>query len=1045
MTMDYLIKILDRLGFWGFVLTFTLFAVVISELLIMVQSYLLTGHFFDTNLLIAGFFTPLIDGFLLFFITGLLLNKLRQARQQEARLKERFKENSLLLRRVVDQIPDPLVLKNFDGKFILTNEACAKLYNTTVEDMVGKDDGDYIPDKALAEFFRKNVQAIMRKGKTEIVFEDSIDAKTGQYKHYRSIKKPFYNTRGDHEILVLAQDITELKQAQDKLKEKESYQRALLANFPFMVWLKDTDSRFLALNKVMTDTGKITSPEQAIGQSDIDLWGEEMAQDYQAADQMVMQSGQPLEQEERFSVKGKTGWLHTYKAPVVNDEGQLLGTVGFARDITQHKEDLKELFLLQHALKNSKDAYYLVDQNARFVMVNESASIDTGYSVTNLMKMSVADIDHEPPVEDWQTFWQSLKETRSKRLETFHTRQDGSRYPVDIVLSFIEYENEEYILALVRNVEEQKQQEALLKTEQDRFRLAVEGSQDGIWDWSVTTNEVFFSDRYIKMLGYSTDEFSQTFEAWVEKIHPEDLAKVHQDIDAHLSGKTPVYENRHRLLCKDGSWKWFLARGKANFDEEGNTTHFVGFQTDISEEVLHQERLDHIAKHDVLTDLPNRFMLSELLETTMARTKRQQTQLAILYIDLDGFKEINDQYGHNIGDSVLIQVSHRMTGLIRSNDLISRLGGDEFTVVLADLEDKDEAIPMINRFIEHIAQPIHSHDNEGHPLELNITVSIGVTLYPQSIKIGSDALLRQADQAMYLAKTAGKNNYKFFDLNENKAAIEKQTQITQIEQAIDQNDLVLHYQPKVNMQSGQVMGLEALIRWQDPERGLIYPDKFLPAINFNEPLMLKLSDWVFNRVLAQLSEWNQTGFDLAISINISAHEIHKLDIKTYLTHLLENYQNVRPNQLELEILETHAIEDSTIVKDMIKECQDLGLQVSLDDFGTGYSTLSYLKSLPINTLKIDRSFVKDMLIDQASLSIIEASMGLAKAFNCKTVAEGVESAEQGIILQQLGCQVAQGYAITQPIPAEEVIDWLTNWKGIEAWSQHKQIDQNENN
>lgn len=1154
--MRQVLALFNRLGFWGFVLTFTVIAIIVSELLIIIQSYFLSGSFFTEDFLIIGFITPAIDGFILFFFAGLILQALKEQNQQNKhylaeseQLKSRLQqyldiadvvlvaldregkitltnrttnsllgvshsneligkdwfellideteyervyrafqeiingnlapyheftnkihlkdgsvrlinwtndyifdddgnitgvlssgnditkqkqaqnqitEQSELLRTVIDEIPDPVVLKNWEGKFLLANKACAELYSTTPEEMIGKDDGDFIPDKELAEFFRENVQNIMRQGKTEIVFEDSVDVDTGEYRHYRSIKKPFYNSLHEPQILVLAQDITVLKNIENQLREKESYQRALLDSAPFMIWLKDKDSRFLAANQRLLDATDCTSMNDVIGKNDYELWDYQLAKGHIEADLKVLESLQPIDMEEPFiQTDGSYGWLETYKAPVLDDDGELQGTVGFARNITQHKKELKELYMMQYALSNIEDAYYLIDRNANFITVNQAASNELGYSIEELQSMGISDIDHHYPMENWDEVWQMMKQKSSIRFESVHTRKDGTDLTVEIISSFIEYEAEQYVLSIVRNITKAKESARLLKTERDRFSLAIEGSQDGLWDWNLETNETFFSARYLEILKYSETDTYISSPNWEELVHPDDVTQCKSNAEQHLQGNSEVFENQHRMLCKDGSWKWVLSRGKALFDENQQPIRFVGFITDISAEIEYKEKLEYIAKHDPLTDLPNRFMLNELLQSLMSRSERNHSLLAVLYIDLDGFKEVNDKYGHDTGDIVLGIIANRMKQTMRLEDLASRIGGDEFVVVLPDIDNEQQTLPLIQRLIDEISTPIFVNDVNNANLQITTTASVGVSIYPQNEVIGSDALLRQADQAMYQAKTAGKNSYNFFNIVENQTIKKKQQLISKVETAINNNEMRLHYQPKVELNSGEVYGFEALLRWQDGE-SLIYPDQFLPMINVNASVMKQLGEWVFGEAFSQLSAWNKQGHKLTLSINISAHELHSDSSYKLLEHLLTIYSDLSANQIELEILESNALEDTDNAMKMIKKYQSLGINVSLDDFGTGYSSLTNLKNLPVDTLKIDRSFVMDMLQNKASFSIIEAAIGLARAFGCSTVAEGVETEEQADSLQKLGCENIQGYLVAKPMPANKVEEWLVS-------------------
>ncbi len=579
-----------------------------------------------------------------------------------------------------------------------------------------------------------------------------------------------------------------------------------------------------------------------------------------------------------------------------------------------------------------------------------------------------------------------------------------------------------------REREQQTIQE--LEKERRRFALAVEGSQDGLWDWDTSTDTIFFSRQWKAMLGYEEEEIGDTFEEWHSRVHPDDIDGVMKAVQAHLRGETGVYESRHRLQCKDGSWKWILDRGKAEFDATGRAVRVVGFHTDITEEMHHQEALEHSAKHDSLTHLPNRFLFNELIQNAVYRAQRNGTKIAILYVDLDGFKEINDDYGHEVGDVVLVETGWRLSQLLRKEDILARLGGDEFIIAVSELAHNDAVVPLLKRIIQDINQPIFYQNDSIQTLQ--VSASIGVSFFPQKRDLGPDALLRQADQAMYEAKKLGKNRYRFFNLEADATMQEQLKQLDAFGRAIREDTLELYFQPKVEMRENRILGFEALLRWNHPKHGLLPPDAFLPYIGEERAIMLELGRWVFEHAFRQLAAWQAQGYDFTLSVNISSHEFNNDETLTLLAELLERYA-INPSRLELEILETHALEDIRQAHTMIRKCQALGFSIALDDFGTGYSTLSYLKELPVDTLKIDKSFVIEMLYDSGSFSILEAAMGLAQAFRCRVVAEGVESEEHGIMLIQLGCTIGQGYAIARPMPADAVEPWIATWNAFNSW------------
>jgi diguanylate cyclase (GGDEF)-like protein len=412
----------------------------------------------------------------------------------------------------------------------------------------------------------------------------------------------------------------------------------------------------------------------------------------------------------------------------------------------------------------------------------------------------------------------------------------------------------------------------------------------------------------------------------------------------------------------------------------------------------------------------------------MLQCSRHKQSLAVVFLDLDGFKHVNDTHGHDIGDELLIALSVRMKEALRENDSLARIGGDEFVAVLADLTTVEDCEPVLERLLLAASEPV-IFDN----IVLNISASIGVTLYPQD-NVGADLLMRHADQAMYVAKESGKNRYHLFDTAQDDAVKVQRESLEAIRSALDNHQFVLHYQPKVNMRKGIVTGVEALIRWQHPKRGLLNPIEFLPVIE-NNPMSIEMGEWVIDTALTQISQWQKLGlnFPVSISVNIAALQLQQPDFTDRLMILLAAHPDVEPHYLELEVLETSALEDVYNVSTIMNACMALGVNFALDDFGTGYSSLTYLRRLPANLIKIDQSFVRDMLHDSDDLAIVEGVIALAKSFKRDVIAEGVETIEHGTALLQLGCELAQGYGIARPMPASEIPTWISDWKPDVNW------------
>ncbi|QSB00891.1 EAL domain-containing protein [Methylomonas sp. EFPC1] len=461
-------------------------------------------------------------------------------------------------------------------------------------------------------------------------------------------------------------------------------------------------------------------------------------------------------------------------------------------------------------------------------------------------------------------------------------------------------------------------------------------------------------------------------------------------------------------------------------DDDGKIHHYIGLSADITPLKNHEYDLERIAHFDPLTGIPNRVLLADRLAQALAHTHRAGNHMAVCYLDLDGFKPVNDQFGHEAGDQLLIEISLRIRDCLRAGDTVARIGGDEFVLLLLDFNDTRECEAVLERMLCKVAEPLSIDDNQ-----VCVSASVGLTLYPDDLA-SADTLLRHADQAMYVAKQRGKNRYHLFDQELDRIALVRGETLTQIEAALLNNQFELYFQPKVNMRLGKVLGAEALIRWRHPERGLLSPAAFLPDIEGTE-LVIALGNWVLARALDHLQTWQDMGLNIAISINIAPrHLLHQDFVDTLKTGFAAHPQ-LRPHCLELEILETAALEDIGRVTAVMKECQKLGVGFALDDFGTGYSSLTYLKALPADTLKIDQSFIRDILGDPEDLAIVAGIINLTAAFHRQVIAEGVETDEHGLLLLKLGCDNAQGYGIARPMPAADLPAWISHWHPNREW------------
>ncbi len=434
-----------------------------------------------------------------------------------------------------------------------------------------------------------------------------------------------------------------------------------------------------------------------------------------------------------------------------------------------------------------------------------------------------------------------------------------------------------------------------------------------------------------------------------------------------------------------------------------------------------EERLVHLANYDLLTHLPNRSLMIDRLQQGMAQTLRNNSLLAVCFMDLDDFKPINDRYGHDVGDDLLVAVSARLQDAVRAGDTVARIGGDEFVILLSSLRDLNEVEPAVDRILQAVALPFNVQS-----LELTVSASIGLTIFPLDEADG-DALLRHADAAMYEAKQRGRNRFHLYDNKLDHQIQQRYREQERVKEALNHNEFRLYYQPKVSLRTGEVIGMEALLRWQHPKRGVVGPYDFLPLVESTD-LIVEVGEWVLDHALEQIRQWQVAGFCIPVSVNIAARQMQQTDFVEHVREILARYPDVPAISIEMEILETAALEISRGAQIIRSSVESLGITFALDDFGTGYSSLAYLKKLPVSTLKVDQSFVRDMLHDSEDQAIIGGIIQLAKVFRRKVVAEGVETAEHAAKLLELGCDFAQGFGIARPMPGEQVLDWIKVWQ-----------------
>ena len=574
---------------------------------------------------------------------------------------------------------------------------------------------------------------------------------------------------------------------------------------------------------------------------------------------------------------------------------------------------------------------------------------------------------------------------------------------------------------IAQDITEQKVMELALKDSEARYRTLVELTPQPV----LVHREgrvVYVNDAAVALFG-APSAARLLNQAIVDLIHPDSLLAQAERLKLIQIKEGPLSVTDARFLKVDGTPIDVQVQGTA-IVYQGQPAVQVAIH-DVSALKVQQATLQRMAHFDMLTGLPNRVLLADRLQQAMAHSKRHHQRLAVAFLDLDGFKTVNDRHGHNAGDHLLVTLAARMKSALREGDSLARMGGDEFVAVLLDLNE-DSA--LFSRLLSAVAEPV-MYDG----FALDVSASLGVAFYPQADEVDADQLLRQADQAMYQVKLKGKNGYLVFDAEQDRSVRGRHEEVARLTQALQAGEFVLHYQPKVNLRTGAVVGAEALIRWQHPDDGLRAPAEFLPLIE-DHPLAVELGEWVLDTALADQTRWRASGLEISVSVNVGGLQLQRPDFVTRLGRILARHPLLKPGALELEVLETSALGELAQVSKVIEDCRAVGVSMALDDFGTGYSSLTYLKRLPVATLKIDRSFVRHMLEDPDDLAILEGVISLAGAFHRQVVAEGVETHEHGALLLQLGCELVQGFGIARPMPPEQLPSWAAAWQSSPVWS-----------
>ena len=847
---------------------------------------------------------------------------------------------------------------------------------------------------------------------------------TGEYhlpkgiRTYHSVMTPIHGSDGSIcRIAGIARDITEQKLAKEALHEREAFLDSLLNAIPIPVFYKDSNGIYLGVNR-MYETYFGTTSEEFIGKSVFDIHPKELAEIYHAKDTEVFECRIDAQQYET-QLKHMNGTLHDIifsKAAFFDNQGHVKGLIGAILDITERKHSEEHLertkAKLSAVISTIPDLIWVKDAEGIYMLCNPSFENFFGASCGEIIGKTDYDFIAKEQADFFRQKDREAMESGEMCIneEEIVFANNGQRALLE-TRKIPVYNGDEFmgVLGIGRDITKRKQMETELQNHADFHSTLVNAMFDVGMQLMVIENGkiIYIGNRELaRGFGY-TDAELDAQPSLLDIIHPDDKARVADTYMRRLAGEEMPNVYELGLITREGERREFET--SITIVPNSDPVRIVTVGRDITERKTTENKIDYLAHHDVLTGLPNRILLKNKADIMIRSAKLNDSKVALLFIDLDEFKTINDTLGHLVGDKMLKVVSSRLQTIIKQDDIISRLGGDEFVILLQNINTYDEIISLAERIIKKFEQPYQIEENS-----LYTSASIGIALYPNNGN-SFQSLLQNADTAMYKAKESGKNAYCFFTEEMKHNLIGEFKLKNDLKNALLNNEFVLHYQPQINRDDNSIIGVEALIRWQHPQLGMIPPNSFISIAESNG-FIVEIGEWVIKEACRQAAIWNKQGMEIVIAVNISAIQFKRGNLQAVIQDALSQ-SGLDPKFLELELTESLLINDTENMLKSVHKIKKLGIQLSIDDFGTGYSSLAYLKRFAVDKLKIDRSFVKDIVTDHEDATIVKTIIQMAKNLNLRTIAEGVENHEVLEVLDSYGCDEIQGYHFSKPLEA----------------------------
>lgn len=932
-------------------------------------------------------------------------------------------------------LPDPAgITRIADGRYIDVNPAFCELLGFRREEVLGRTSSE-LQIWANEHERKRLLETYQREGKVDRL-PLVAQSKGVQVPGLMSARSVLVN--GENCFVFVFHDMTEAQRTSDELRAlyHQLQQAGRLARLG--AWEDERGRGLVYWSDVCFDIHGL-SPNQPPPSDYIDR---HVAPQYREA----------LREKFRQSIRSRTEW--SMEMEVYHADGHLLWVRASGEPVIENgrvvkvrgvMQDIDEAKRADQRLRQSEERFSRIFHLMPYPMGLSHRS-DGRYVDINPAWVDMLGIPREEAIgrtavelgiftaEDRQRLMEQVSQTgHLSDYEVTLNVRNGPRRTVLQSMRATEFDGEPCWLFSVHDITDRKRNEVQVREREALLSLTISAASLGLWDWDLQTGLVTGDRRWRAMRGLAATGDTTAAVQWTTAIAPDDIDRITAELARHTAHLGTPFDATWRLNQPSEPVRWVRNLGKiVGFDEQGRPARMLGVAIDVTPQREQEVMLQRLALYDALTGLPNRVLLARKLQECMAQARDTGKQLGVAYLDLDGFKPVNDRLGHGAGDRLLVVVGGRLTRALQPVDTVARLGGDEFVILMPGLESVADCERILGRVMESVSAP-YTLDTE----RVVVTASIGYTIFPQD-DADADTLLRHADQAMYAAKQAGRNRFHQFDAAQERAVQLLRAQGHYLREALAQAQFTLYLQPKVDMRSGTVVGAEVLSRWLHPERGLVPPGEFLPLLEGTD-LEIGFGEWVAEAALTVLEQLQDRGMPMPLSINIAAQHLQQPGFADWVAGCLARHPRVPAHLVEIEITESAALYDLSAVADTLNALRAMGVTVALDDFGTGYSSLTYLRRLPMDTLKIDQSFVHGMMGDPGDLAIVQGVIGLARSFGYRVIAEGVETVEQGQMLLQLGCLQAQGYCIARPMPLEDFIGWTPHWQPPAGWQRNRPI------